>query len=784
MAIAISEQIDVLDRHLNSHVPWPTDQIRQRPDTPRVADLRQRVRDAMDVPPCDWQCPERIAECYMSEPLPVRKARAMALKLAAMPTDLWEGQLFAGSMTLEHPRVHAERGFPDYVTDAERAAAAERGLSIRSVFGHIVPNYPKLLAKGLRGILSEVEEQRANVCSAEETAFLDSVVIACQAVMDYAERLAARCEEEARAAQDTQRAEELREMAANLRQVPAGPAQTYWQALQAVWLLHMIFHSTMDGNAMGRLDQYVWPYLKADLDAGRLDLNFAAELTDCFCLKFNERAKTTEDQRPEARKEESVDLSRRSRHYTSSQVGSDRDRVDATNHWLQNIVVGGLTPEGEDGTNPLSFLLLESYRRNKMTNPLLTVRLHRNSPEALVRYACEVLKDGGGMPALFNDEQLVPALERIGIPRPDARDYTNDGCWEVIIPGRTDFRFQRISVVLPLEYALNRGRSRLDGSQQGPDTGDPRAFSSWEQVWQAYMTQLDAVIGRLVQSVVENINDRYTIAPVPLLSALIDGAIASRRDMTAGGAKYRTFGMLAEGAAHAIDSLTAIKTVIFEQKQATMAQLCDALDANFEGYSALRNAMLAAPKYGNDDDRADSVGRAMIDAFTSIVARHAKAHRKLIKFPSGVATFSWYVGIGEGLGPSPDGRLSGQPVSSNFSPALGRDVEGIPGAILSYAKMHNCNLPAGGPLDLRVNRRLVEGEEGTRRMTALVRSFVETGGNMMTLTVVDVEELLAAQREPEKYRSLRVRMGGWCAYFTMLSREQQNHHIRRQGGRA
>jgi len=397
-----------------------------------------------------------------------------------------------------------------------------------------------------------------------------------------------------------------------------------------------------------------------------------------------------------------------------------------------------------------------------------------------VRYACEVLKDGGGMPALFNDDQLIPALQRLGIPTPDARDYTNDGCWEVIIPGRTDFRFQRLSMMLCLEWALNRGISRRDGQFAGVDTGDPRTFATWEQVWQAMLAQMDHMIGNLVQHVVETRDDRYTIAPVPLLSALIEGCISQRRDMTAGGARYRTFGMLAEGAAHTIDSLTAIKKVIFEDRQATMADLCDALDANFEGYVPLRNKLLAAPKYGNDDPLADTIGRSMIDAFGDIVARHARGHEDKVRFPCGVGTFSWYIGIGEGLGPSPDGRLAGEPVSSNFSPALGRDTNGIPGAILSYASMHHSNLPAGGPLDLRLNRRLVQGEEGTERMAGLLRSFVETGGNMMTLTVVDTEELRAAQREPENYRSLRVRMGGWCAYFTMLSREQQDHHIRRQ----
>ncbi len=758
-------------------------EVSNRADTARVADLRRRVRDTMEVPPVRWNCPARIGVEFMAEPLAVRKARAMALKLTHMPADLWQGQLFAGSMTLEDPRIHAEWGFPDYTTEEERARASARGLSIHSVFGHIVPDYPTLLRKGLRGIKAEAEAELPNVQTEAEKAFLHSVVIALDAVADFAVRLAAQCETEVSAADDPIRAGELRQMAANLRQAPADPAQTFWQALQSVWLVHMIFHSTMDGNAMGRLDQYAWPYLRADLETGRLDLETAAELVDCFCLKFNERAQTLEEQQPEAREPEKPDPNRRTRHYTSSQIGTHRDSVDATNHWLQNIVVGGLTPEGSDGTNPLTYLLLESYRRNHMTNPLLVVRVHRDSPEELLRFTSEVLKEGGGMPALFSDEVLIPALEGIGLPESDARDYTNDGCWEVIIPGRTDFRFQRLSLMLCLEWALNRGRSRLDGARPGVDTGDPRSFSCYQEVWEAFLLQLDTMVARVVQNVVDTINERSLIAPVPLLSALIEGCIAKRRDLTAGGAKHRTFGMLAESAAHAIDSLTAIKTVIFEQKLVTITELCDALDNDFEGYAALHHALLDAPKYGNDDEAADAVGRELIEAFTTAVEKHAAAHRAEVKFPSGVGTFSWYVGIGEGLGASPDGRLAGEPVSSNFSPALGRDMQGLPGAILSYGKMHHEKLPAGAPLDLRLARQLVEGDEGTSRMVALIRSFVDTGGAIMTLTVADTEELLAAQREPDKFRSLRVRMGGWCAYFTMLSREQQDHHIKRQDGR-
>ncbi|MBN1935008.1 MAG: hypothetical protein JW934_10105 [Anaerolineae bacterium] len=763
----------------------------QFPDPPRVLDLRRRVREAMKRTGMAWEgCPTRIDDWLMSEPLPVRKARAMALKLAHMPVDLWEGQLFAGSMALEEPRLHAERGFPQYATEEEIDAAAARGLSIHSVFGHIVPDYPKLLRVGLNGIHQEAVAQRQYVQNDAETAFLDSVVVALDGVIAFADRLADRCEQEAdrRSAvggqPSAERIAELRQMAANLRQAPVGPAQTFWQALQSVWLLHMIFHSTMNGNAMGRLDQYVWPYLQADLEAGRLTLEQAAELVDCFCLKFNERAQTAEEQRSESRTVEQSSSRQRTRHTSSSQLGTQRDNLDATNHWLQNIVIGGLTPEGADGTNLLSALLLDSYRKNKMTNPLLAVRLHRASPDALVRQVCEALKEGGGMPAMFNDEMIVPSLERIGIPTPDARDYTNDGCWEVIIPGRTDFKFQRISVMLPLEWVFSRGVTRLTGETGGLDTGDPRQWTSYDDVWRAFVVQLDAVIERVVKQVIEAVDERSTIAPVPLLSALIDGAIQSRRDMTAGGARYRTYGMLAESAAHAIDSLTAIKTVVFEKKQASMAELCDALDADFVGYESLRAQLAAAPKYGNDDEHADCIGRELIRVFTQIVEKYARQCQDIIKFPCGVGTFSWYVGIGEGLGASPDGRRASEPVSSNFSPALGRDLSGIPGAILSYSKMQNYNLPAGSPLDLRLAKRLVLGEEGTNRLAGLVRAFVETGGAMITLTVADTEELRTAQREPDKYESLRVRMGGWCAYFTMLSREQQEHHIRRQEGKS
>ncbi len=493
----------------------------------RVERLKRRVRDAMESPPVPWVCPARISETYAGEPLAVRKARAIALKLSRMPVDLWQDQFIAGSMTLEHPRLHAEKGLPAYAAEHEQREAEALGLSTKSVFGHVVPNYTALLEKGLSGIRSEVESQRANAEDDVQAAFLGSVAIALDAVTAFAGRLALRCETEAGGVAGEERATELRQMAANLRRVPDRPAQTFWQALQSVWLLHMIFHCTMNGNALGRPDQYLWPYLEHDLREGSIDLDQAADLVDCFCLKFNERAQTTVEQMPDARADDQPDVAQRARggvspidpglrtrHFYSSQTQTGRDSLDATNHWLQNVVIGGIRPDGSDGTNPMTYLLLESYRRNRMTNPVMTVRLHKGSSDSFVRSVCRVLKDGGGMPAMFNDEIIPKALEKIGIPAADARDYSNDGCWEVIIPGRTDFMFQRLSLMLCLEWALNRGVSRIDGQRHGPDTGDPRAFGSFEHVWQAFAKQLDAMIGRVVRHVTLSVDDRHRIAQV------------------------------------------------------------------------------------------------------------------------------------------------------------------------------------------------------------------------------------------------------------------------------
>ena len=753
------------------------DDFPQIADSARIVGLRDRVRSAMYGDAVVWECPTGDFEIDFSEPIAIRKAKAIAFKLRTMPTDLWDGQLIAGSLTLENPRLHLEKSFPNYLSQEELGKAEAANLTI-GCFGHIVPDYPALLSRGLLAIRRDAEEAKKDT-DQDEQVFLSSVCLAIDGVLAFARRVSDYCRAMAASAAPD-RAPELLQMSKNLQVVPAGPAQDFWQALQSIWLLHMVFHVTKNNNAIGRLDATVWPYLKNDLQSGTISLERAAELVDCFTLKFNERAQTTEEQLPDHRKEEDIHQGKRHRFRTSSQLGTQRDSIDATNHWLQNIILGGMDSAGNDCTNPLSFLILRSFERNKMTNPLVTIRMSKNSPLSSIRYGCEVLKNGGGMPAFFNDEVLVPALQNLGIPLAEARDYTNDGCWEVIIPGRTDFLFQRLSVLMCLEWALNRGVTRKTGGQEGLDIGDPRDFGSFDDVWQAFLTELEYMVGRTVETVMQRRDERNLFAPVPLLSALIEGPVAKRRDLTAGGAKYQTYGMLAESVPHVIDSLAAIKKVVFEDKSASMSDLCDALDADFVGYDFLRKQLRSAPSYGNDDPYADEIAQNVIDAFTSYVTAFSKKHSSSVLFTCGAATFSWYIGIGEGLGPSADGRLSGAPVSSNLSPALGRDMQGVPSAILSYGSVPHHKLPAGGPLDLRIPKASVIGDEGTDRLVGLVRSFVATGGSMMTITIADTEELRAAQKDPDRFASLRVRMGGWCAYFTALSEQQQEHHIARQ----
>ncbi|MCL2813972.1 MAG: hypothetical protein FWD23_05170 [Oscillospiraceae bacterium] len=723
------------------------------------------------------------------KPLIVRSAEAVRMKFSNVPLCIWPGQLIAGSIVIPEDDIIISGTLPSYATADEKEAASLQGLSAGSIVGHIVPSYPKLLSCGTEKIKQDAL-QLSKKAKPESEAFYEAVAIVMDALEILAGRYSKYCAASAEKETDPLRKKELEQMAADLGFAPKNPPETFIQAVASIWLTHFAFQLTGNHLAIGRFDRHVGHYLERDLENGIIDMEKAQETVTCFFLKFNERSidndlvyQETNFEKTNRRNEEN--WAKRSPFAHTTQRHNARDNVDATNHWLQNVIIGGVDPEnGEDMTNFVTYMCLEAFDVNRMTNPCLTLRLSSATPEKLYAKACETLINGGGLPAFFNDEVIVPALTKWGIPTKDARDYTNDGCWEIIIAGRNDFYFDRFNMLRCLEWALNRGKSRMDQKEEAPDFGDPSSFSDYDELYGVFLRELEYVIDGLMKKNCEMFGTRAAIAPVPLLSALLDGPMENGFDMTHSGAKYITYGLIAEGMSHVIDSLAAIKKVVFEKKETSMRELIKALDENYEGYENLRQKLLDSPKYGSNQKEADDIGKILVDDFAGIVSHLNKKHETMIFLP-GAGTFSWYIAIGEGCAASPDGRKSGEPVSSNFSPSAGAAKRGVTGAILSHASFDLTNLPVGSPADLRIAGKLVAkngvlSREGRDRLTGLLKSFVNLGGNMLTLSIADTSVLREAQKNPEKYRDLRVRMGGWSAYFTMLSAEQQEHHIKKQ----
>jgi choline trimethylamine-lyase len=720
-----------------------------------------------------------------SLPLVLRRAHAFAAVLAGMPIEIDGDELIVGRT--------AERGvivrtvLPEYALPEEATRARAEGQGITASLSHKTPDYDTLMATGLRGILDDIASKVAEISarpdSAEKTTkllFMESMRIELEAVIGLARRFADLAETKALLAERPERAADLRRIAAVCRRVPEFAPRTFHEAVQSLWLVHYPFFSTRTGLALGRIDQYLWPLMEADLAAGRITREQARELVYCLWLKFNDRAQIDRDNyNARGYEDQPWDAGYRKRTILGT------DRADAINHFGQNVLIGGIRPDGEDGTNELTYMCLDALEGFEFTSPVVTLRLHRSSPPALVRRCAEVLKSGGGMPYINNDDALIAGYERIGVPSEDARDYSNSNCWETTIAGKTDQEIIRgINFLLVLEWALNRGITRRRDTLEGIDTGDPLGFATFDDLMAAWKSQLDTLLSRNV----DYIGSRYHTGELfhsghgryahnPLLSALIRDCVANETDAIRGGARYVTWIVMAEAVANCADALAAIKRLVYDTRTVPMATVLDALAKNWEGYEALRQQMIArAPKFANDDDYADSIASETMVWFVERTKLHAQRYPKLI-FPTGVGTFSWYASVGLEVGASCDGRHAWEPVAGNCSPTFGMDLNGPTSAIKSYSKLPTSDLPGGAPMDLRFSGSQLRGEAGTDRLSAFLRAFVALGGTMMTITVTDVEMLKAAMLEPMKYRGLRVRMGGWSAYFIALSREAQLLHI-------
>ena len=741
-------------------------------------------------------------------PLVVRKALAIKKVFSEMPIDIKEHELLVGDI-FQHSVLHLmERvpfPFPEYATQEEVNAAANR--YTMALWGHNEVYYPKFLKLGLNGIRETAEERLAEVkkkgTEPQKEIWYESVLVSLEALQSLIERYRDLALTRADTEADTKRKEELLEIAGVCQNLVERPPQTFCEALQAYWFEYVAINCTGNPIALGRFDQNLWPFLERDLENGTMTLVEAQELVDLFWLKINERLQLLEVVADQATAGDigkiMADRPFRRRWKGNSSVflggktTQDRATIDETNYnqFYTNMALSGLTPEGKDGTNPLTYLALNATYRLKLVQPEMYVRLHKESPLELIERSADLIRAGLANPNIFNDDAIIPAFLKEGVPAEDAREYTSDGCWETHPQGRTFFRYGRISAIECLDRTLSPaswdeldvpGYVREFDPFRNMKVPDPYTYRSFDEVMTTFRKIFDTYIKGFVEGVAEmvdlmrDLNLHHDINPQPLFSALVEGPLDSGKDITQGGMIYTQYSTILIGLSHTADSLAVIKKLCFEEKLVEWTELLDALRNNWKSKESLRQLVRTrVPAYGNDIDWVDDIAKEIVEFYVESIRKHKAETGTDNIFAPGIATFEGYSAMGYVIGATPDGRLAREIISSNASPSVGRAVNGQTAAINSYLKLPHVDLPLAAALDLAMPKRTGV----LAQLETLIRTFLEGKGSLLTISVNDCEALRAAQKEPEKYRDLMVRVGGWQAYFVDLTRPMQDWQIRK-----
>jgi formate C-acetyltransferase len=731
-----------------------------------------------------------------SLPLIKRKALAIEKVLTEMPISIRRHELVVGSAV---QTLLLNMAFlPEYATQEEVQNAAKRLTSPDAMFGHFSPSYSHVLKLGFRGLLDlanrKLEEIKKNDADREKEAWYESVITSLEAVRTLVRRYSELALQLAAEETGKARKDELHEIAEVLKHLLDKPPLSFRQALQAVWICHIAFLSTKNFLPFGRFDQYLWPYLKNDLEMRVLTLAEAQELVDLFWLKCNGLLQTFEIQEPPFNPDDPIPPAASAimagvlSVYLGGKTTVDRIAIHggSSQQFLQTITLGGLTPEGEDGTNPLTYLCLKATLRLGVPQPCIYVRFHRGSPEELYRRVADNIRAGCVGPTIYNDDVLVSNYLQMGIPVEHARDYSSDGCWEPHIQGRTYFKHGWVSLAEILDRVLSPARWQeitvpmyIEAMDPFKDSkqADPYQFETFDDVMDAVKTNLDRYIGGFIE-VRESYEDwrLYDIAPLPLISAFVLGPLECGKDITQGGMEYTIHLPDLVGLSHVVDSLAVIKSLCFEERSVPWSDLLDAVRSNWEGRESLRQRVLTrVPSYGNDVDYVDAIAADIVSFYIDCIKKHEARASSSVHYVTGIATFESYPELGRLVGATPDGRLAGQPLSSNASPSIGRATTGQTAALNSYLKLPLRELTGGSILDLNVESR----SSLLKHLEAFIKSFLDRGGNILSIAVNDCEKLRAAQKEPEKYRDLKVRVGGYEAYFVDLPTYHQELQIRR-----
>ncbi|MHB1354575.1 MAG: pyruvate formate lyase family protein [Anaerolineae bacterium] len=630
---------------------------------------------------------------------------------------------------------------PAEIADAQRRGVIEIW---GTHFNHSVRGYIQVLKFGFEGLLTQIREARAassitDPDAARKRAFWAAEEAIAEAGCELGLHYAAALQADLSTCDDPTRRDELEAQRDVCLQVPARPARTLREAIQALWFAHVItcWEDGINANSLGRIDQILYPYYAADLAAGRITPDEAMELLAGLWLKLY-------------------------RFYD-----------------VQQAMVGGTTPQGEDACNDLSLMMLDVTKGLGFVR-CLSVRLSRNSPRELVAAAVENLADGGGIPFFFNDDTLIPALVNNGIALEDARDYAAIGCIEVTIPGRAQPHAcsNWINLAKCLELALFDGVDPRDDVQIGPRTGRIEDMSTIEDVWQAFCSQVAFFSAYNVygSNRLEAYHERCS--PLPYLSLLTDDCVAKGADISWGGARYNYHSTAAVGIPNVADSLAAIEQLVFQRKLVLPATLMQALKTNFETAEELRQALLhRAPKYGNDQPVTDAWASRVTSFYCDLASNWRSAHGG--RFFCHLFSYTLMLPMGARTGATPDGRLAGTPLAYSVSAVQGRDEHGVTPLLLSLSRLPHNLAAASSSAIIEVDPRLLEAGEPREKFVDLIQTAIRQGVGQMQWNVVNAETLRKAQADPEAYRSLCVRVSGYSQQFILLGKEMQEHVIAR-----
>jgi formate C-acetyltransferase len=584
---------------------------------------------------------------------------------------------------------------------------------------------------------------------------LQAMDICADAIIIFAKRHAARALELAAAETSPERREELLEIARICRRVPAHAPQSFREALQYYWFVHLgviTELNTWDAFCPGRLDQHLYPFYQKGIEEGSLTREKARELLECFWIKFNNQPAPPK-----------VGV-------TLKESGTYTD--------FANINIGGVKADGSDGVNEVSHLLLEVIEEMRLLQPSSNIQVSKKNPDSFVRRACEIIRQGWGQPSVFNVDAIIQELLNQGKSITDARCGGTSGCVETGAFGKESYILTGyFNLVKVLEITLNRGVDPATGKRPGLPTADPREFVNFGDLMEAFDKQLNHFIDIKIAG--NNIIEEFyaTEMPAPFLSLLIDDCVQKAKDYNAGGARYNTNYIQGVGIGSITDSLSAIRHHVYDRKNFSWERILSALQENFAGSEPVRQVLLnKTPRYGNDDDYADSLMREVFHRFYRAVDGRPTWRGGLYRI--NMLPTTCHVYFGSVIGATPDGRKAGMPLSEGISPVQGTDRQGPTAVIKSAAKMDHV-LTGGTLLNLKFTPGLLAGEKGLMSLVHLIRSYFRLDGHHIQFNVVDAETLKMAQQNPEQYRHLIVRVAGYSDYFNNLNEQLQNEIIAR-----